>query len=150
MPLLKTSQFGPIEYDPQAVVDFPWGLPAFEQEKRFVLIEQPDWRPLVFLNSLDTEDLCFIALPATRIDPSYAPAIPEEDYLRLETSAGEAHDLLALAILAAGEDGELTANLLAPVLVNYRNRRGIQVIQSGSRYSHRHPLRPAAEASPCC
>jgi len=33
-----------------------------------------------------------------------------------------------------------TANLLAPVVVNLKTRRGLQAIQVDSSYSHQHPV----------
>ncbi len=52
------------------------GLPAFESEKRFRLIDR---EPLLFLESETTEGLSFLLLPVTMIDPQYKLAISEDD-----------------------------------------------------------------------
>jgi flagellar assembly factor FliW len=52
MPSVDTKYFGSLEYREESVYEFPHGLPAFENETMFVLIEQPENRPLVFLQSL--------------------------------------------------------------------------------------------------
>ena len=54
-------------------------------------------------------------------------------------------EALALAILTVAEGG-LTANLLAPVVVNLANRRAVQAIRPDGRHSHAHPLEAAAAA----
>jgi flagellar assembly factor FliW len=52
-------------------------------------------------------------------------------------------DVLCLAVLSIRPEGP-TANLLAPVVVNLRNRLAVQAVAPDSEYSHRHPLPPAA------
>src|SRR5436305_2026405 len=80
-PQLKcdTRYFGPLEYDPQAVLTFPQGIPAFEQQTRFLAIRQPMNEPLVFLQSLDDPQLCFATLPAVAACPGYRLRLTAED-----------------------------------------------------------------------
>ena len=123
-----------------AVVTFPAGLPGFEDQRRFVLTNRAELAPLVFLQSLDSQDLCFTALPVSAIDPHYELSLSAEDQQRL----GRDGDLLVLAILAAAENGRWTANLLAPVVIQVDARTGVQAVRSDSRYSHCHCLTPEA------
>jgi flagellar assembly factor FliW len=57
--------------------------------------------------------------------------------------------LCAVIVCARGNQEPPTVNLLAPVIVNLRDRIGIQVIQTQSGYSHRHPLVPQEELTSC-
>jgi flagellar assembly factor FliW len=57
-------------------------------------------------------------------------------------------DVLCLTIVSVQETGA-TANLLAPVLVNLRNRRAVQAVAQDSDYSVQSPLAPQ-EAAACC
>ena len=41
----QTKDFGVVDYDESAIVHFPAGLPAFESETRFLLIEQAETAP---------------------------------------------------------------------------------------------------------
>ncbi len=152
MPHCETRYFGTVEYSDAAVLDFPDGLPGFPSEKRFILVEQPPHHPLVFLQSLTSADLCFLAVPVQCLDPDYRPVFLAEDLATLglspETQPRLGPDLLCLAIVFAGEEGSATANLLAPVVINLHNRRGVQAVQAEQTYSHRHPL-ALLEAAPC-
>ena len=143
MPQLPT-QFGLLEYEDGTGIDFPQGMPGFEHNREFVLIEQADIRPIVFLQSAVAEGPCFIALPVEAIDPAYEPEL-SPDERELLSPNGDAI-LLWLAILTAAENGPPTANLLAPVAVNLERRVGVQAVRSDQRYSYRHPL---GEAGPC-
>ena len=141
---IPTRQFGLLDYDPAAVVAFPAGLPGFENQTAFVLVEEPNTAPIVFLQSVDSLDLCFLAVPVNTLDPTYELAMTPEDRSRLELDLhGE---VLSLAILSAPENGPTTANLLAPVVINLRTRRAVQAVRADSRYSHQQPL-SASEAS---
>ena len=116
-------------------VEFPYGLPAFETERRFRLIDR---EPLLFLESLTTPDLSFLLLPISLIDPDYRLALTAEDRAALQMSAESR--LLSLAVITAAEDSPPTANLLAPVVVNLDCGRALQAVRSDSEYSHKHPL----------
>jgi len=129
---------------------FPDGIPAFEQEQRFLALRQPINEPLVFLQSLTNPNLCFATLPAPSACPGYQLSMAPEDLdaLGLETGRQPAigRDVLCLAILSLEENAPPTVNLLAPIVVNLRTLCGRQAIQTDSPYSHREvlPLREAA------
>jgi flagellar assembly factor FliW len=148
---LITEHFGAIEYWPDQVIRFPEGLPAFEEEREFLLIEQPATLPVVFLQSLRRPELAFITLPAALVEPSFRLAAAPEDLeaLGLEGEAEPGASLLCLAIVTIPENGPPTANLMAPVAINLKARLGRQVIQTAGPYSYQHPLAPPAGEAPC-
>lgn len=129
---------------------FPDGIPAFEQEKRFLALRQPINEPMVFLQSLANPNLCFATLPALAACPHYRLSLAPEDLEALGLEQGRqpvvGRDVLCLAILSLEENKPPTANLLAPIVVSLRTLRGRQAIQTDSPYSHREvlPLREAA------
>lgn len=153
MPRIDTLHFGSLDYSEDALLEFPTGLPAFEDQTCFVLIERPDSSPLVFLQSLGRPELVFLALPALVIEPGYQLDVPHEERALLGLPADVpliiGRDLLCLAILTVAGCGPATANLMAPVVVNLATRRGAQVIQTDSSYSYRHPLFQQPEEQPC-
>ncbi len=144
MPQLATANFGDIDYREESVLEFPEGLPAFEQERRFVAIEEQATSPVIFLQSLARADLAFITLPALLVEPGYRPALSAEDLqalgLAAERQPEQGAEVLCLAIITISEGRPPTANLMAPVVVNLRTRRALQAIQSEAGYSHQHPL----------
>jgi flagellar assembly factor FliW len=144
MPLVETKYFGTKPYDQESAFDFPFGLPAFEEEKRFVFIEMPDYDPLVFLQSLSRPSLCFLALPVLVADPNYNLAVSVEDRaaLGLDPACQPAlgSGTLALALLALRDGFSATVNLMAPILVNVETRRALQAIRMDRAYSHQHPI----------
>lgn len=143
MPLTQTRYFGVLPYENDAVLEFPSGLPGFEAERRFLPVEMPEHRPLVFLQSLATPSLCFPTLPVGAIDAQYRLRLEPADLETLGFAPGArpamGRELLCLAILTI-EAGSITANLLAPVVIAPATRRAVQAIVAGRGHSHRHPL----------
>jgi flagellar assembly factor FliW len=117
------------------LLDFPHGLPAFETQRRFQLIDR---EPLLFLESETNPELSFVLLPVAMIDPEYKLAISAED--RETIGASGKSGLLCLAVITTAENSPPTANLLAPVVVNLDCGRAVQAVRSDSMYSHKHPL----------
>jgi len=146
----QTAQFGAIDYEDDSVVEFPEGLPAFESETRFVLLDRAGTRPVIFLQSLSNPDLCFVTLPVALIDPGYRFHLPPGELKDLGIEGVPSLEdpaLLCVAIVAMGERHTPAANLMAPVVVHLPSRRARQVIQRENVYSFEHPLGGGKEAS---
>ncbi|MEO7653173.1 MAG: flagellar assembly protein FliW [Bryobacteraceae bacterium] len=154
MPFLATKYFGLMEYDTSATVDFPFGIPAFENERQFLLIEQASMAPLLFLQSLTHADLCFLTLPVLNLEPSYQLEILHDDIraLGLDDSRQPriGDEILCLALIAAAENCPATANLWAPLVINRAARKGLQAIRPDSVYSPRHGVEPRPQGSEPC
>ena len=144
MPDLLTKYFGSVRYREDDVIQFPFGLASFEDESQFLVLEPPASAPLTFLQSLRVPSLCFLALPMQGIDPDYKLAITREDLesLGLPTSRQPllGDEIRCFAVIVVAENGSVSANLLAPVILNPANRRGVQAIRIDSIYSHQHLL----------
>jgi flagellar assembly factor FliW len=149
---LITKKFGKLEYREESVFVFPRGLPAFEHEKEFVPIEDPALARLIFLQSTHTRELCFLALPVETVDREYRLEVAPEDLAALGMDTHRqpllGSEVVALALLCVSDNAAVTANLLAPVVVNLANRRAVQAVRSDARYSPRHTLSGEAPPAP--
>jgi flagellar assembly factor FliW len=147
-----TKYFGPVSYSESAVLEFADGIPGFEHERSFVALSQPSQEPLVFLQSLQCSDLCFLSVPVQVALPDYRLELSGDDRNALGLTADEGPastgEVLSLAFLAMDEEVLATANLMAPVVINVNNGRARQVVQTAGRYSHRHVLDRAPQCVP--
>ncbi|HVN05710.1 MAG TPA: flagellar assembly protein FliW [Bryobacteraceae bacterium] len=154
MPSIRTKCFQQVEYTDASLYQFPCGLPGFEQERAFVFLNRPDSHPLLFMQSTQTPELCFILLPVFAVDPNYQLFLDEEALAQLQlpltVQPKIGTDILcAVIVCTRGNQEPPTVNLLAPIVVNLRDRAGAQIIQTQSGYSHQHPLVPTEEMAPC-
>jgi len=140
-----SSYFGELLVDDQAILEFPVGMPGFEQCKRFVLVQHPEQAALGFLQNLERPNLCFLTLPVNWLRPDYQLAVTEEDLeligLPADIKPELGRDLVALALLSLAEGQEPTANLRSPVIIHAAAGRGVQAIRPDDFYSCREPLR---------
>ncbi|MCC7105647.1 MAG: flagellar assembly protein FliW [Chloroflexi bacterium] len=147
---VQTTRFGPLEtldLPDDAALLFPDGLPGFEQHSAFALVEDRTYLPFCWLQSLADPNVRFLMVDPAVVDPDYHPTVTGSDADALALEAGDAFRVYA--ILVARDDlRTATANLKAPVLVNWPRKLGRQVILMDDRYGLRHPLVPADSAAP--
>jgi flagellar assembly factor FliW len=143
MPLCQTKFHGTVEYQLQQVLTVPDGFFGFTSETEWLLLELPSLRPLVFIQSVRTSTLCFLALPAQVIEPTYRLALRDQDCewfgYPSNTPPQMGKDLLVLALLTLGESQTAQANLRAPLVIDIAKHRGRQVIVNAD-YSHVHSV----------
>jgi len=143
MPVVETKNFGKISFEPESELEFPCGLPGFDSSRRFIAVRFVESDPLVYLQSLEDPGLCFITAPIQAVDPQYRLKVSAEDLAHLGLPAARqpriGEDVLALTVVSIRETGP-TANLLAPVLVNLRNRKAVQAVSEEAGYSHQHAI----------
>jgi flagellar assembly factor FliW len=114
-------------------------MPGFDHLRKFALIGHPDHPSLVFLQSLEIAELCFLAVPVHLVRPDYQLNIADED-LDLIGAADCGPALRSLAILSLAEGEAPTANLLSPVVIHTESMRAVQAIRPDSQYSCREAL----------
>ena len=142
--ILTTSRFGPLPVDETQSIEFPQGLPGFEDCRRFVPFEHAECAGLIFLQSMDRPDLCFLALPVRSLRPDYHLLLTAEDSELLGLPAGRTpaigSEVAAMAILSVREGHAPTANLLSPVVVRVATRQAVQAVRPDNLYGCREPL----------
>ena len=142
--IYQTSHLGPITVDESSTIDFPEGLPGFEECRRFVPLQHPVHGGLIFLQSLERPDLCFLTLPVRAVRPDYVLALSADDTGSLgfpeDSWPAIGSDVVALAILSLADGQAPTANLQSPIVIHCRTRRAVQAIRPDQRYTCREPL----------
>ena len=153
MGTLATKYFGNLDYSEESVFEFPQGIPGFDDEKRFLFIEQPLTRPMVFMQSMSQVSLCFLALPIRAVYSDYRLHMSGEDLgsigLAPDRQPEIGADVLCLALISLDSGQPPTANLLAPIVANLKARKAVQAIQIDTDYSHQHALECATPEAPC-
>ena len=107
--------------------NFPDGIPAFEEARRFVIVLNSKIKPFVYLKSVDVDDLGFVCVDPFLICPGYSISMPAKELSLLGLK--EPGSALALSMVTVDSDPQkTTANLLAPIIINMDNLEGRQVI----------------------
>ena len=141
-----TLRFGPIEVEDEKVIHFPEGIPAFEQEHEFVIIPYDEESPYVFLPSLKTPDLAFLMTMPFIFFPDYEFELDDENQQKLGLERQEDMLLYVLLTIPQGRVQDMTANLVAPLVINVANQQGRQLVLEHSPYQTKHRLFPTDKA----
>lgn len=139
--IINTARFGQVSYKEEDVLFFPRGIPAFESNHKWILAGSDD-SAIKWLQNIEDGDL---ALPVTSPDairPDYNARIPEDE-LKLVGSVNPA-DLALLIVVSIPKSApwNMTANLRAPILINLKTRKAVQVIALNEEYPIRHVIFP--------
>jgi len=146
---IETSRFGAIDVDERKVLTFPEGMPGFEDHRLFTLVPHhtPDsgkGSPFVWLQSLEDGELAFLAMDPKQAFPDYAPRVPRAELESLFLTEEAARPCLySLLTVPNGDPVGITANLMAPVIINTTARLAKQIVLNTDQYGLRHRLLPA-------
>ncbi|MDO9423817.1 MAG: flagellar assembly protein FliW [Methylobacter sp.] len=126
---IKSSFLGEQSIDSNTIINFPNGIPGFEDQTRFKLFHQEGDNPLIFwLQSLDDESLTFsVAQPSIfNINYNFVLNDAEEATLGIEDTA----DTLILIILHKDESDQPTIKgaIKSPLVINCTKRIGLQKV----------------------
>ncbi|HSV31407.1 MAG TPA: flagellar assembly protein FliW [Atribacteraceae bacterium] len=133
--LIETLYFGPMEVEPEKLILFPWGLPGFEEYKRFILLEEEGF---LWLQSADSSEVVFALCDPFLYFRNYEIDIPTADCGSLAIIDHE--NVIVLSMMNVLSPTEIGVNLLAPLVINCQLRMGKQVILENSAYRVRHIL----------
>jgi flagellar assembly factor FliW len=141
---VNSAKLGPLKVESDRLITFPDGIPGFPKAKRYFLVENDKGHPFGWLQAVEDPELAFVVTDPMIFHPSYQPPIPLETFKALEIDRGELLALLVIVNVPQEDPLKMTANFMAPLVINAKNRVGKQVILHDSPYSHREPLLTAA------
>lgn len=135
--LIQTSRFGPIDVDESKIMTFADGLLGFPRQQRFALIQTTEDPLFFWMQSVEDPALAFVVCDPLPFVPDYQVPIRKDDVETL--GLRELSDCQVLAIVNQVK-GELTANLLGPLVIGASSLRAKQLVLSDKRYSIRHRI----------
>ncbi len=137
----ETARFGSVEIQDKDILLFPSALYGFDQEKEFVILplDPKIESPMEWLQSLRSRELAFIVTDPFLFVPEYKMVLSdsEMDQLKLESMESVA---VRVIVTIPKVHSEMTANLVAPLVINQKNRLAKQVVLTSAEYDTKHSL----------
>ncbi|MDR2166826.1 MAG: flagellar assembly protein FliW [Clostridiales bacterium] len=140
---ITTRNFGEIEINSEDIINFNEGLPGFPECKDFVVLFQEDeeiaqegtpFNTICFLQSIDDGELSFVLVDMTAFLPEYRPLALVE-YARENVGEFDPDALVVYNILTVYDElSDSTANLKAPIIIDFVQKKGRQIICQGDEY----------------
>ena len=142
--LIDSSRFGPLQVEPEDVIDFPLGMIGLPGH-RYTLLDRNPGSGFLWLHSLDEPALALPVLDPRKFFKGFEVSIGDEDRERVGASDLDAAALY-VTVRAASDPADIVVNLRAPIVV--WEQVGHQVLNIGPGASLQAPLFAAAETSP--
>lgn len=135
---LETKHFGMIEIKEGEIVNFSDGMPGFEKVKQYILIGTGDDKsPFKWLQSVDEPTVAFAVVNPFLIKKDYDFELSDKMIKSIELDSE--NDVQVYSIVVVPEDTKkITMNLKAPVIINTKSLKGMQVVLDTDRYTVRH------------
>lgn len=127
---VNTKLFGQIEIDDEKIIEFPGGIVGFPDLNKFALVhdsEKSDGSSLGFLLSLDEPAFAMPAMDPHIVKPDYNPMV-EDDLLSGLGELIPEETIVLVTVTVPHDIKKMTVNLMAPVIINAKTRKGAQVI----------------------
>lgn len=138
---VDSTRFGQLEVAEEQLLNFPHGIPGFPDDKTFVHILQDEESPFSFLQSTTEVNLTFVLVDPFAFISDYEFVLEDDIAEELGLSLENPPQVFLIATVKE-KLADMTVNLLAPVVVNWVNHKGRQVILDKPEYSIRHKLFP--------
>ena len=131
---VNSTRFGSIEFADDRIITLRGGILGFPEGERYVLHEQSQAQNIAWLQSIDQPELAFPVMDASILGETY----PEPSPRTLAEAAGlpNSEDLAVLIVVVPRRTPPtLTANALAPIVIDLTSRIGAQVVLDARQFS---------------
>lgn len=139
--LIRSTRFGEIEVPEDEIINFPYGLPGFMEEKAFAFLPCEEDNPFAFLQSVTEPNLTFIVVEPFSFFKEYEFELNDQIASELGLDASNPPQILNIVSMPDKPE-TMTANLLAPVIINVQSRKAVQFVLEKTSYTTKHPLFP--------
>lgn len=135
----KTTCNGEIEYSDKDVLTFNKGIPGFKELKIFVIADIEDNEIFKLFQSLDDPDIGLVVVSPFQVMKEYEVNLNEEITEELDIKSPK--DVVLYSVVNVNSDiKKITANLMAPIVINIKNNFGEQLILEKSGYKIKQPI----------
>ncbi len=145
MKKINTVRFGEIEIPEEKIIHFADGMPAFEGEHDYVIVPFDESSPYVFLQSVATPELAFLITMPFVFFPDYEFQLEDDIAEKMGLKSPDDMLIYTLITIPDGNIKEMTANLMAPVVINKATNQARQIVLDRGKYTTKHRLFPAKE-----
>ena len=138
---IETARFGIMEVDETRIINFPWGIPGFEELKRYILLEYKEG-PFQWLQAVENPIVAFPLCPPEILGVTYQ--ITEEARKTIQIEKDEDMVVMNMVSFKTGKD-IIRFHLRSPLLFNTAERLGCQWVMSKEDLDKHVKLPPGLE-----
>ncbi len=143
--MIYETRLGTLEIQDNEVIEFPEGIPGFEELKKFAIISLQETLPFVWLTSLEDKEVALPLIDPWLIKKDYTFILTEEEQKNLKVKEQSGLVVWSVVTIPLDSPQSATVNLKAPIVVNLKEGIGKQIILE--EYDIKWPLRGENDVS---
>lgn len=136
---INSSKLGEIEYSDDDLITLSSPLLGFPDLHDFLIISDDKSYPFLWLQSVESPDICFILIETGTFFKDYKPEINKRDLKILSVNDKDEMKIFSIVVVPS-DPKKSTANLRAPLVVNFANKVAKQIILEDDSYQIKTPL----------
>lgn len=131
--LVNSQRFGPLEISETKIISMARPILGFEKLARFCLIQRDEFRPFLWMQSVEDPAVAFIVVSPSLFYGDYSIEINPNEISELEPISP---DLIETYVIASIPDDwkQMSINLQGPILINTANNKAKQLVLMNSEY----------------
>ena len=139
---LNTVHFGEVEYDESGIITFPDGIPGFQNETRYILLDNEETEDKMFrwLQCVDNAEIAFPIMNVYPVIPHYNPLVDEDTLDNLGHIPDNSLEIYNVCVIPEDDVKQMRVNLKAPIVINPATRKGKQVVLQNEEYAVRYHI----------
>lgn len=138
---IQSTRFGEMNIPEEHILRFDQGIPGFPDENEFAFLPYEAGSPFGFLQSTRDADLTFLIVEPFSFLPEYTFELNDEWSKELGVSTENPPQIFNIVSIKEPLQ-QSTVNLLAPVIVNWKDCKAKQIILEKVEYTTKHLLFP--------
>lgn len=135
---MQTTKFGPAVNTGEPIT-FRYGIPGFEQLRKFILRNLEKYPPFQLFCSLEENDLSMIVLNAKYLKELKDISIPRHELNKIGIDDPQNMDMYVI-LRVKPDSKQFVANTKAPLIINNSNQTGNQIIIEKDGLMSDYPL----------
>ena len=138
---INTKYLGKVNIDEASILSFPNGLLGLKDSNEFAIINLEDIPNFKFLQDIKNESISFLIVNPWDFFSDYDIELPDEklENININPKGENLMEIYSIVTLSK-QFKKSTANLLAPVVINLKEKKGKQFVLNNSPYTTKHSL----------
>lgn len=143
---IESKYLGKIEIIEDNIISFPFGILGFSKSKEFAILDIGSNHHFKILQDVKNPNIAFLITNPWSFFKDYEMDIPDVELEKINIYQDMEKEILVYNIITLEHDFQKsTANLLAPVIINIRDKKGKQFILNDTEYTTKHRLFPEVD-----
>ncbi len=137
---IETKKFGTVDVNKNAIFNFVSPIIGFNEHKNYTIIDYKPDSPFKWLQSMEDMDLAFPVTLCSFFNIDYQFDIPDEEAQKLDIQNPDDVFVCNIANIPMSNPQGATINMLAPIVINIKNKKAMQLVLKNTDFQVRYKL----------